>query len=79
MLKKWKWIRFRLSNAELEQAGISTGLRVKFQFFQHSRDNEICLGCRALSISWFVFLLLVSCGWLENLKLINFDLMILQI
>ena len=32
MLKKWKWIRFKLSNAELEQAGISTGLRIKLQF-----------------------------------------------
>ncbi len=32
MLKKWKWIRFKLSNAELEQGGISIGLRVKLQF-----------------------------------------------
>ena len=30
--EKWKWIRFKLSNAELEQDGISTGLRVKLQF-----------------------------------------------
>jgi hypothetical protein len=32
MLKKWKWIRFKLSNAELEHAGISTELRVNYNF-----------------------------------------------
>jgi hypothetical protein len=32
MLKKWKWIRFKLSNAELEQAGISTGLSKNYNF-----------------------------------------------
>ena len=40
------------------------------------KDNVTLAG---ESVSWFVFSLLVSCGLLEISKLINFDLMILQI